>query len=387
VNHSPEKGPMHIAFVCHGSMGGSGVVARQLASAMAARGHRTWLLTPRHDEHPSPAGVETIHVQTPDYPVLDHPPVTLAMASALLALHERVGLHVVHVHYALPWSVSAWMAQQMSGGAFRVMHTLHGTDVTGIGSDPAYAPTLRYVLEQADCLTTPSLSLKEDVGRTFGSDIGNRTFVVPNGVDAERFTSVSSATRAPLRHRLWPGGDDDAWLIHVSNFRPVKQVHLVVEAFASVAAKCSARLIMIGDGPDRERAEQLVAGRGLNDRVLWIPGVSDTTPWLQASDVFLLPSRTESFGLAALEAMACGVPVVAFRVGGIPEVVADGVCGSLLDASAAEDLAAVAMQWAHTPNREQVAASCRQHAMEHFALTQIAEQWQRHYCACFQGVM
>jgi len=387
VNHASERARLHIAFVCHGSMGGSGVVARQLASAMVARGHRAWLLTSRHDEHPSPAGVQTIHVQTPDYPVLDHPPVTLAMASALLSLHNQVGLHLVHVHYALPWSVSAWLAQQMSGGAFRVIHTLHGTDVTGIGGDPAYAPTLRHVLQQGDGITTPSQSLRHDVEHTFGPLVGDRTSVIANGVDTDRFFPASDSERASLRRRLWPGGDPaDKWLIHISNFRPVKQVELVVDTFVSVVSTCSARLILVGDGPDRERAEQRIAGRGLNDRVLWIPGVADTTPWLQASDVFLLPSRTESFGLAALEAMACGVPVVAFRVGGIPEVVPDGVCGSLLARDASEQLASATLQWADPSERDRVSRDCRSHAVSHFALQQVADRWENYYFSCFHGV-
>ena len=387
MNQVPESTRLHIAFVCHGSMGGSGVVARQLASARVARGHRAWVLTSRHDEHPSPAGVQTIHVQTPDYPVLDHPPVALAMASALLSLHNDVGLHLVHVHYALPWSVSAWLAQQMSGGAFRVIHTLHGTDVTGIGGDPAYAPTLRHVLQQADGITTPSQSLRQDVARTFGPSVGGRTSVIANGVDTSRFFPVADDARAALRRRLWPGGDpDDKWLIHISNFRPVKQVSLVIDTFVSVVATCPARLILVGDGPERESAEQRIAGRGLSDRVLWIPGVADTTPCLQAADVFLLPSRTESFGLAALEAMACGVPVVAFRVGGIPEVVPDGVCGRLLDSDAPEQLASATLQWADHSEREHVSNACRSHAESRFALHRIADQWEHYYVACFHGV-
>jgi N-acetyl-alpha-D-glucosaminyl L-malate synthase BshA len=319
--------------------------------------------------------------------VMDHPPVTLAMASALLSLHNRVGLHIVHVHYALPWSVSAWMAQQMSGAAFRVIHTLHGTDVTGIGSNPAYAPTLRHVLQQADFITTPSQSLRDDVERTFGMAVRDRTVVVSNGVDTERFFPVEPDLRAALRKRLWPGSENDTWLIHISNFRPVKQVHFVVETFAAIASAQPARLVLVGDGPERERAEQLIAGRGLNDRVLWIPAVADTTPWLQASDVFLLPSRTESFGLAALEAMSCGVPVVAFHVGGIPEVVADGQCGSLLNAEAPEQLAGATLHWTQASNRERVSHDCRSHAVSLFALTQVTDRWENYYSACFQGVL
>lgn len=387
MNHASERARLHIAFVCHGTMGGSGVVARQLASAMVARGHRAWLLTSRHDEHPAPAGVQTIHVQTPDYPVLDHPPVALAMASALLSLHNEVGLHLVHVHYALPWSVSAWLAQQMSGGAFRVIHTLHGTDVTGIGGDPAYVPTLRHVLQQADGITTPSQSLRQDVEHTFGFTIGDRTSVIANGVDTDRYFTVGADARASLRRRLWPDSDpDDKWLIHISNFRPVKQVSLVVDTFATVATCCSARLIMVGEGPEREGAEQRIAGRGLSDRVQWIPGVANTTPWLQASDVFLLPSRTESFGLAALEALACGVPVVAFRVGGIPEVVPDGICGSLLASDETAQMASATLEWAGVLQRERVSQACRTQAESHFALHRIAEQWEQYYFSCLHGV-
>jgi L-malate glycosyltransferase len=270
-------------------------------------------------------------VATRSYPLLDDGAYTLALASKIVEVCQYEGLDLLHVHYAVPHATSAYLARQILGPeAPRIVTTLHGTDITLVGSDPSFLPITRFSIVQSDGVTTPSAYLKQatyerlDVPRTLPIE------VIPNFVDTERYAPGPRRSLAELGGPALPGGATaPAVLVHVSNFRPLKKVDDVVRIFAEVNRVRPAVLLLIGDGPERSRVEALVRQLGLGNRVVFVGKMVSFVELLQASDVFLMPSESESFGLAALEALSCGVPVVASDVGGIPEVVPDGEVGFL----------------------------------------------------------
>ncbi len=320
--------PLSIGILCHPTYGGSGVVASELALSLAERGHRVHVFSPELPPRLArSAGPVEVHVsQGLPYPLFSSTPHDLAITSAVLTVHRAEGLDVLHAHYALPHALSALVARAAAcldtgRPAPRVVTTLHGTDITIVGSDPSYAPLTQYLITASDAATAVSHSLAEDTRRHFCVDRGKGCSieVIPNFVDTKRF--------APGVARRDPHGPPHA--VHVSNFRSVKRVPWLIQAFAKATEGTSARLTLVGDGPERQSCARLVAELALERRVFLL-GERNALPELLApADVFLLTSREESFGLSALEAMACGVPVVATRVGGVPEVVADGVAGLL----------------------------------------------------------
>ena len=321
---------MNIGIVCYASIGGSGVIASELGKTLAARGHRVHILssdTPFRLADYQP-GLSFHRVQTPTYPLFREPQYVLSLANKIVQVARAERLDIIHAHYAIPHATAAYLARQILASSplhrvpTKVITTLHGTDITLLGSDPSYSETVAFCIQQSDGVTAVSESLKADTRRELGVDCEIR--VIPNFLDC----SVHRRIDVPdLRSRF--ARDGQKVVIHVSNFRPVKRVAEVVEVFARIRREVCARLLMVGDGPDMGEAVQRARTLGVADDVLFLGEQDQVFPLLSISDLFLLPSAQESFGLAALEAMACEVPVIASRVGGLPEVIAHDENGFL----------------------------------------------------------
>ena len=320
---------MNVGVVCYASIGGSGIIATELGKALASRGHRVHILssdTPVRLGEYQP-GLSLHRVETPSYPLFRQPQYVLSLANKIVQVSKSERLDIVHAHYAVPHAAAAYLARQVlastaAAGVPRIITTLHGTDITLVGSDGSYSEIVRFGIEQSDGVTDVSESLKKDTYRELGCACDIR--VIPNFVDCDKYrrhpAPALAASLAPAGEKL---------LIHVSNFRPVKRVTAAVEVLARVVASVPARLLLVGDGPDVEQVARLAHSLGVAEHVQFLGEQDQVVPLLSVSDVFLLPSAQESFGLAALEAMACGVPVVAARVGGVPEVVEHDVSGYL----------------------------------------------------------
>jgi N-acetyl-alpha-D-glucosaminyl L-malate synthase BshA len=311
-------------------VGGSGVVATELSHALAARGHDIHLISA---ELPfrwrwATRGLTFERVDIPSYPLFREPQYLLALTNTLVRVSRRHKLDLIHAHYAVPHATAAYLAHQILSGeahAPRTVTTLHGTDITLVGSDASYADVVAFSIEASHGITAVSESLKRDTETALA--IRKEIRVIPNFLD-------DTWTRRPdpeLRSRLCPPSVCEAVIVHVSNFRPVKRVELVLEIFQRIQKRIGARLVMIGDGPDRLAVERQAADCGIADIVDFVGEQQDLVPWLSAADLFLLPSSQESFGLAALEAMSCSVPVIASRVGGLPDVIRHGETGYVFD--------------------------------------------------------
>jgi N-acetyl-alpha-D-glucosaminyl L-malate synthase BshA len=315
--------PSTVGMVCFSSLGGSGVVASELAHGLARRGHRVHLLA---DGMPSRFGalgaaVRFHRIDAPAYPALEHAPYTLAVAASLASLARAERPDVLHLHYAVPHAVSGYLASQMLGAdAPAIVVTLHGSDVTHAGADPAYAAPTRFALSQVHGLTAPSAFLKGLADRQLaGGD--TPVEVIPNFVDIERFAPAEVPDRGRFDRWFATPSQGALVLVHMSNFRPVKRPTDLVEVLARLRQRRPARLVLVGDGPLRGTTQHRVEALGLQDHVAFTGPLPGFAAELRHADAFMLPSELESFGVAALEALACGVPVVAYRVGGLPEVV------------------------------------------------------------------
>jgi N-acetyl-alpha-D-glucosaminyl L-malate synthase BshA len=335
---------VRIGIVCYASVGGSGVLATELALALADRRHEVHLVSadlPFRWRWGTP-GLSFERVDTPSYPLFREPQYLIALTNTLVRVSRAHRLDILHAHYAVPHATAAYLAHQILSGDRaappRTVTTLHGTDITLVGSDASYADVVAFSIEQSHAITAVSESLKRDTESSLA--IQQPIHVIPNFLDAEIWTRRPDAA---LRDRLSRGGTQ-AVVMHVSNFRPVKRVGMVLDIFRSIRQSHEARLVMVGDGPDRPAAERQAVMMGLMEQVDFVGEQQDLVPWLSSADLFLLPSSQESFGLAALEAMACGVPVIASRVGGIPEVIADGWTGVLADPADADGMAREALR-------------------------------------------
>ena len=346
---------MKVGMVCYASVGGSGVVATELGRALARRGHEVHLIS--HDPpfrwREGEPRFSFEHVTVPPYPLFLEPQYLLALVNTIVRVARERRLDIVHAHYAVPHATAAYLADQMLIAAPgstvpRTVTTLHGTDITLVGSDPSYSSVVAFSIEQSHGVTAVSESLARDTVKTLG--ISRDIRVIPNFLD---LSLHSRQPDAALRARLQGAEPDAAILMHMSNFRPVKRLEAVIDVFRRVREHLPARLVLVGDGPVRPRVEQLVTEAGLSDVVVFAGEQPDALPWLSAADIFLLPSAQESFGLSALEAMACEVPVIASRVGGLPEVVRDGVTGHLRAPDDTAGMAAAAVALLRDPAARQ----------------------------------
>jgi L-malate glycosyltransferase len=362
---------VNVAVLLHSGAGGSGVAATELGLSFARAGDTVHFVADRVPfrlTEPSPSNVYFHQVEAMTYPLFDAPLTTLAEASKLAEVIEEVGIDVIHAHYAVPHATAAVLARDMVRSARRpvVVTTLHGTDVTLVGLNRAYLRTTQYSIERSDVVTAVSQYLAEYTNREMGVRAPIR--VIPNAVDHERFRPAQTPAQGQpdLRQRF--AHPDEKLLVHISNFRPVKKVEDVIRVFDRVSQRLGARLLMVGDGPDRPAAVELAAELGLTGRVSFLGSFPRIEDVLAVSDLFLLPSVKESFGLSALEAMASGVPVVASRIGGIPEVVEDGVSGSLLEPGDVDGMADAAVELLSDPETHaRFARAARTRAVSRFS--------------------
>ncbi len=318
---------MKIGITCYPTYGGSGVVATELGLELAMRGHEVHFISYAMPIRLSGTNERIFfhEVEVTAYPLFDHPPYTLALATKMAEVAEEASLDLLHVHYAIPHSVSALLARMMSvPRRLPFITTLHGTDITLVGNDRSYLPIVRFSIEQSEGVTAISHYLRDRTLREF--EIKRPIEVIPNFVNCDLYKRSEDAA---ARARWAPEGEPI--LMHLSNFRPVKRVTNVIEIFALVREKIPAKLVLMGDGPDRGAAEYIVRKKRLAKDVFFLGKQDHVQEKLGLADLFLLPSDEESFGLAALEAMACQVPVVATNVGGVPEVVTHGIDGYLFE--------------------------------------------------------
>jgi N-acetyl-alpha-D-glucosaminyl L-malate synthase BshA len=329
---------MKIAIVCYPTFGGSGVVATELGIALTEHGHEVHFIT-----YKQPVRLELIshhihyhEVSVPDYPLFHFQPYELALSSKLVNVVKQYKIDLLHVHYAIPHAYAGYMAKQMlqsEGISLPMVTTLHGTDITLVGSHPFYKPAVTFSINNSDVVTSVSQSLKDDTNRLF--NITNEIIVVPNFIDMAKhvnpYTDCQRDLMAEPHERI---------ITHISNLRPVKRVPDVIEIFDRINKKVPSRLLIVGEGPDKEVCEALCVEKGIEEKVAFLGNSHEVDKILCFTDLFILPSEKESFGLAALEAMACGVPVISTNTGGVPEVNVEGVSGFLSDIGDIEEMSA-----------------------------------------------
>jgi N-acetyl-alpha-D-glucosaminyl L-malate synthase BshA len=370
---------MKIGITCYPTYGGSGAVATELGIALARRGHEIHFITYKQPFR-LPAFLPRIYFHEVDvgrYPLFEYPPYDLALA---VRMHEVVrdhGLDLLHCHYAIPHATSAWIAKEMlrpSRPDIRVVTTLHGTDITIVGQDPSFRPITKFSIEKSDGLTAVSRYLQSETLTTFGCTACRieviHNFIDPDVYDRSRHTSildeqVDSNTRV---------------LMHISNFRPVKRVKDVIRVFAHVIERVPSVLVMVGDGPDRGEAEAEARELGLHEKVFFLGKIDAVAPLLAGADLFLLPSSGESFGLSALEALACGVPVIGTTAGGLPEVVRNGETGVLCPVGDVEGMSDAAIAILSDRDRWHAMSSlAASDARERFSLDEIVGEYEAFY--------
>jgi L-malate glycosyltransferase len=372
---------MKIGITCYPTYGGSGVVATELGLELAQRGHNVHFISysqPIRLTTPQP-NICFHEVEVSRYPLFEYPPYDLALATRMAEVAENYDLDLLHVHYAIPHSVSAMLARQMLAASpgkrwLPFVTTLHGTDITLVGADRSYLPITRFSIEQSDGVTSISKYLQERTVKEF--DIQRPIEVIPNFVNCDIYR------RDPLvdteRKKYVTNGEKI--LVHLSNFRPVKRIPDVVEIFDRVNKKIPSRLLMMGDGPERPAAERLARKKGISDRVVFLGKVDDVPKKLGVADLMLLPSELESFGLAALEGMACEVPSIATNVGGLPEVIDHEKTGFLAPVGDVDMMARCAIEILSDENRlREMSKLARYEAQARFCTTRIIPQYEDFY--------
>ena len=368
---------MRIGMVCYPTFGGSGVVATELGKALASQGHQVHFIT---YEQPVRLGsfqenVFYHEVHVAHYPLFEYPPYALILASKMVDVVRHEKLDLIHVHYAIPHASSAYLAQNIlrdQGIEVPIVTTLHGTDITLLGKDPSFEPVIAFAINKSNAVTAVSESLRADTLNTF--EVRRPIDVIPNFYCPSHF---ASGRNDAMRRVYAPGGEK--LLIHVSNFRPVKRVLDVVRVFALVRKSLDARLLMVGDGPDRLAVESLCRELGLCDEVVMLGKLKNPIEAISTADLIVVPSEAESFGLAALEAMAAGVPVVASRAGGLPEVVEHGVSGLLSEVGDIETMAANAVQILETQAQHEHFIDGAKRGAEKFRVDHIVPAYEQLY--------
>jgi len=371
---------MKIGITCYPTYGGSGVVATELGMELADRGHEIHFIS-----YKQPIRLDTerahIHfheVDVTNYPLFEYPPYDLALATRMAEVAEIYSLDLLHVHYAIPHSVSALLARQMlaanGGRRLPFVTTLHGTDITLVGTDPSYLPITRFSIEQSDGVTAISDYLRDRTLQVF--DVKHPIQVIYNFVNCDLYRRDPEVDR----HRAEYAQTNERILVHLSNFRPVKRIPDVIEIFDRVQREIPARLLMIGDGPDRSSAEWMVRRKGIQERVHFLGKQGQIHEKLSIADLMLLPSELESFGLAALEAMASEVPSVATRVGGVPEVIDDGKTGLLAEVGDVDTMARQAIELLSDESKlRQMGKRARIAAQTRFCSTKIIPEYEQFY--------
>lgn len=334
---------MKIAIVCYPTFGGSGVVATELGLELARRGHEIHFIT-----YSQPVRLALLNpnvhyheVNVPEYPLFHYQPYELALSSKLVDMVKLYKIEVLHVHYAIPHAYAGYMAKQMlknEGINLPMITTLHGTDITLVGNHPFYKPAVTFSINKSDYVTSVSQSLKDDTLKLF--KIKNKIKVIPNFIELDK---MKKDPLAPC-HRSVMAKENERIITHISNFRKVKRIPDIIKIFYNIQKEMPAKLMMVGDYPEKEKAEILCMELGIYDKVIFFGNSNEIDKILCLTDLFLLPSETESFGLAALEAMACGVPVISSNSGGLPEVNFEGISGYLSNVGNVEEMAANAIK-------------------------------------------
>ena len=374
---------MRIGITCYPTYGGSGVVATELGIELAVVGHEIHFITYSQPfrltgrEH----GIFYHEVPVSNYPLFEYPPYDLALATRMAEVAEIYDLDLLHVHYAIPHSVSAMLARQMLScdharkrRRLPYVTTLHGTDITLVGSDPSYLPITRFSIDQSDGVTSISEYLKKRTLEVF--DVRTPIEVIPNFVNCDLY----HRTPEVMQHRAEYAKPNEKILVHLSNFRPVKRLPDVIEIFDRVQRKVPSRLVLIGDGPERSRAEWLAVNKGIHNKVEFLGKQDRIYEKLPVADLMLLPSELESFGLAALEAMACEVVPIATKEGGVPEVIDHGKTGFLAAVGDVDTMANYAIEvLSDEPRLKQMGKEARASAQARFCASKIIPMYEQYY--------
>ncbi len=374
---------MKIGIVCYPTYGGSGVIATELGKALAERGHQIHFIS-----YAMPMRLEAYlgnifyhEVEMASYPLFEFPLYTPALASKLVEVARFEKLDLIHAHYAIPHAISAFLAREIVNNGLKIITTLHGTDITLVGLEPSFLPVVKFSIERSDGVTAVSRFLREKTLTNFG--INKDIAVIPNFVDTAKYRRIPCEE---ISERFAPHGEKI--LVHVSNFRVVKRVPDVIKIFHEVRKKIPATLILVGDGPDRSACELLVRELGLQQHVRFLGKQQELVPILSAADLFLMPSQSESFGLSALEAMACEVPVVSSSVGGLPELQVHGETGYIAEIGDIDRMARYAIELlTNEPKHRMFAEAARRRAVEQFDVHKIVGQYEAYYEQSLAGAL
>ena len=376
---------MNIAIVCYPTFGGSGVVATELGLALSKRGHHIHFITynlPVRLEALNDPKIHFHEVNVPDYPLFKYQPYELALSSRLVDVVKANKIDVLHVHYAIPHAYAAYMAKKMlldSGIQIPIVTTLHGTDITLVGSHPFYKPAVTFSINHSDRVTAVSESLKQDTLRLF--DIKKNINVIPNFIDTEKIKLKGKPCERSLLAEK-----EEKILTHISNFRPLKRIMDVISIFEGVQLKIKSKLMMVGEGPEKKRAIQYVNEKGLEEQVLFLGNSNEIDKILCYSDLFLLPSEKESFGLSALEAMAHGVPIISSDAGGIPEVNKHGKTGYLSKIGDTESMTLNALSLLQNESLHKSFKKQAEQQAERFNLESVVNQYESIYVDAIETV-